>query len=100
MRRGGPPMSVYEVDRPVSYTSYKCYYTDCIPPPDPNTVAPKSERPAVFDYWSTSGLWNMSEDGYVSNSIGSYGVPQDFDNVRIEFGVYHNRLKLRICSNN
>ena len=85
-RRGGPSMSVYEVDRGVSYTSYKCYYEDCIPPPDPNTVPPKSERPAVFDYWSSSGLWNMSEDGYVSNTDGSYGVPQDLDNVRIEVG--------------
>ena len=79
-------MSVYDVDRPYSFTSYKCYYTDCIPPPDPDTVPPKSQRPAVFDYWHEVALWNMSDDGYVSNSGGSYGVPQDLDNVRIEFG--------------
>lgn len=83
-------MPVYEVDRSVSFTSFKCYYTDCIPPPDPDTVPPKSERPAVFDYWSDTTLWNVSDDGYVTNSLGSYGVPQDYDNVRIAAGMLHN----------
>ena len=30
----------------------------------------------------------MSADGYISNSLGSYGVPQELDCVRIEFGKY------------
>ena len=28
----------------------------------------------------------MSVDGYISNSLGSYGVPQDMTNVSILFG--------------
>ena len=87
-RRSKRGMSIYDVDRPLSYTSYKCYYTDCIPPPDPDSLPPKNQRPADFDYWHDIALWNMSADGYISNSLGSYGVPQDLDNVRIEFGKY------------
>ena len=88
-------MSLYDIDRALSFTAYKCYYTDCIPPPDPDTVAPKAMRPAVFEYWFDTTLWNVSADGYVSNTYGSYGEPQDFDNVRIEFG----RLKLTFALN-
>ena len=87
-RRSKRGMSIYDVDRPLQYTSYKCYYTDCIPPPDPDTLPPKNQRPADFVYWHDIALWNMSADGYISNSLGSYGVPIDMDNVRIEFGKY------------
>ena len=70
----------------MTFTAFKCYYKDCIPPPDPDTVAPLAERPAVFDYWDDVTLWNMSSDGYLVNLGGSNGVPQDYDNVRVEFG--------------
>ena len=79
-------MSTYSIDRPLSFTAYKCYYKDCIPPPDPDTIPPPTQRPAVFVYWNTASLWNTSADGYVVNTGGSYGVPQNYDDVRIEFG--------------
>ena len=77
---------MYDIDRSLKFTAYKCYYKDCIPPPDPDTVLPKAERPAVFKYWNDATLWNVSSEGYVSNVLGSYGVPQDFDKVKVEFG--------------
>ena len=76
----------YGIDRPLSFTAFKCYYTDCIPPPDPDTVAPLPERPAVYDFWDDVNLWNVSSDGYLVNIGGSSGIPQDYDNIRVEFG--------------
>lgn len=89
-------MSTYTVDRPLSFTSYKCFYTDCIPPPDPNTIPPAESRPQNFEYWDDLTLWNNSvDDNYVSNHGGSYGIPQDYDNVRIAYGIMH--IKLITC---
>lgn len=83
-RRG---MSTYSIDRPLSFTTYKCYYDNCIPPPDPNTIPPASMRPVDFEYWDDTTLWdNSTNDSYVSNYGGSYGIPQDYNNVRIAFG--------------
>lgn len=80
-------MSVYNIDRPLQLTSYKCYYKDCIPPPDPDTIPPATERPLDFDIWDDTTLWNNSNnDSFISNIGGSYGTPQDYDNVRIAFG--------------
>ena len=79
-------MPIYGVDRALTFTAFKCYYKDCIPPPDPDTIPPATQRPAVFDYWNDATLWNMSSDGYLVNVGGSSGVPQDYDDVRIEFG--------------
>lgn len=80
-------MSTYSFDRPLSFTAFKCFYTDCIPPPDPNTIPPAASRPAEFDYWDDSTIWNMT-DGYLSNIVGTDGVPQDYDNVRIVSGTF------------
>lgn len=80
-------MSTYSVDRVLNFKSYKCYYADCIPPPDPDTIPPASSRPLDFEYWDDTSLWNISSnDSFVSNVGGSYGIPVDYDNVRIEFG--------------
>ncbi|XP_045210443.2 fibrocystin-L-like isoform X2 [Mercenaria mercenaria] len=88
-RRSSPGMSTYSVDRAVSFTAYKCYYENCIPPPDPDTVPPATERPLDFDIWDDTTLWNNSNnDSFVSNTGGSYGLPQDYDDVRITFGSW------------
>ncbi|KAK3587658.1 hypothetical protein CHS0354_042441 [Potamilus streckersoni] len=51
-KRGG---SIYNVDREFpKFSAFKCFYTDCIPPQDPNTIPPLDSRPAVFDYWSNA----------------------------------------------
>ncbi|XP_053372863.1 fibrocystin-L-like [Mercenaria mercenaria] len=88
-RRSSPGMTAHSVDRPVSFTAYKCYYENCIPPPDPDTVPPATERPLDFDIWDDTTLWNNSNnDSFVSNTGGSYGLPQDYDDVRIAFGSW------------
>ncbi|XP_052805044.1 fibrocystin-L-like isoform X2 [Mya arenaria] len=84
-RRG---LSTIAMDRPLSFTAYKCFYTDCIPPPDPDTVPPAVSRPPEFGYWDDATIWNMTEDGYLINIGGSSGIPQDYDNVKISFGTW------------
>lgn len=75
-------------DRPFSFSSFKCYYKDCIPPPDPNTIPPAPTRPLSYDYWDDTSIWNMT-DGYMTN-IGENGtgLPQDYDNVRILYETW------------
>lgn len=73
-------------ERSVSFSAFKCFYANCIPPPDPNTVPPATGRPAEFDYWDDATIWNTTVDGYLVNTGGSAGIPQDFDNVKIAFG--------------
>ena len=79
-------MATYSVDRPFGFTTYKCFYDDCIPPPDPDTIPPADTRPANFKYWSDTSLWNTSLDGYVTSEGGAYGIPQNYDNVKIIAG--------------
>lgn len=86
-RRSRRGMSTYTFDRPFSFTAFKCFYDDCIPPPDPNTIPPALDRPADFDYWDDTSLWNMT-DGYLTNILGTDGIPVDYDNVRIATGEY------------
>ena len=88
-------MSTYTVDRPYDYTSFKCFYPDCIPPPDPETVPPATERPLNFKYWHDTSLWNKTGDSnsstdiFVTSDGGSYGEPQELDNVRIVSGKFN-----------
>lgn len=81
-------MDSFAIDRPFGFTVFKCYYTDCIPPPDPDTVPPVTSRPFDFDYWDNPVIWNVVSDGYYTN-VGSNGsgIPQDYDSVRILFGA-------------
>ena len=71
----------------MAFKSYKCFYVDCIPPPDPNTIPPQ-ERPADFDFYHDTSIWNNTNDGYITNNLGggSYGLPQAMDNVKVVFG--------------
>jgi hypothetical protein len=88
------------VDRPVTFTAYKCFYENCIPPPDPDTVPPATERPLDFDVWDDTTLWNISNidnETFVSTEGGTYGLPTDFDNVRIAAGKKLKIFKYLIC---
>ncbi|KAL4228553.1 Fibrocystin-L [Mactra antiquata] len=83
----GASMASYDNDRPYSFSSFKCFYPDCIPPPDPDTIPPAKSRPLDFEIWDST-LWNLTEDGYIVNEEGSSGVPADYDNVRIAAGTW------------
>ncbi|WAR05573.1 PKHL1-like protein, partial [Mya arenaria] len=67
-------MSTYSVDRVYGFTAYKCFYEDCIPPPDPDTIPPTTSRPADFDYWNDATMWNVTDDDYVTNVGGITGT--------------------------
>ena len=62
-------------DYSVSFRAYKCYFLDCKAPVDPNTVAPVTERPYDFQYWSESSTWQNAS-----------GVPKDGGDVTISKG--------------
>ncbi|XP_045208899.2 fibrocystin-L-like [Mercenaria mercenaria] len=76
-------------DIPFSLHVLKCLFKDCIPPPDPNTVAPDNSRPFSFQYWHDRTIWNLTSDGYITN-VGEIGteIPQDYDDVRILFNTW------------
>ncbi|KAI8520672.1 Fibrocystin-L [Branchiostoma belcheri] len=77
------------VTRPVQLRVYRCYYAQCIPPPDPNTLPPARERPEEFDLWSDPESWQGTEEGWGGNyGNGAYGLPQDGDDVKIPGGKW------------
>ncbi|XP_050416785.2 fibrocystin-L [Patella vulgata] len=45
---------VYDTDRAYDFKAFRCYYTDCIPPPDPTTVL---TRPNTSMLWSDDNTW-------------------------------------------
>ncbi|XP_078617867.1 fibrocystin-L-like isoform X2 [Branchiostoma floridae x Branchiostoma japonicum] len=77
------------VTRPVQLRVFRCYYAQCIPPPDPNTLPPARERPEDFDLWSNPESWQGTEEGWGGNyGNGAYGLPQDGDDVKIPGGQW------------
>ncbi|KAK3107766.1 hypothetical protein FSP39_021797 [Pinctada imbricata] len=82
-KRGSPKPAIGGNARSVTFSAYKCYFPDCIPPPDPNTLPPPS-RPAEPQLWSNVSLWNTSDSGAITNNgAGQSGLPQDGDSVTI-----------------
>jgi hypothetical protein len=72
------------VDNVYYFHFYKCQYDNCVTPPDPCTVPPAPTRPLNYDYWHEELIWELKEDGYVTNDVVTgTQVPQDYDNVRI-----------------
>ena len=46
------------IDVPVSFTSYRCLYKNCIPPPPPEPPSPLPPgRPNVTNLWSDQSIW-------------------------------------------
>ena len=84
-KRGSGAMPVYlDVDRDAHMMAYKCYYTDCIVPPDPDTVPPSDQRAANATMWSNtaSWAWTASQTEFGGNG----GLPQAGDKVKIPKG--------------
>jgi hypothetical protein len=85
------------VNRPWDFSAYKCFYPDCIPPPDKDFQEPADERQNPFYLWDNLTMWNATEDGFISNSAGLegiYGIPKTYDSVKIITG----RLYLDTCT--
>ena len=68
---------------------HRCFYSDCIPPPDPSTLPPSDSRPDYASFWDETASWADTEDGWGGNyGDDSYGPPLDGDDVIIPSGVY------------
>lgn len=79
-KRSSPKPSVNSVDRPMNVDSFKCYFKDCITPPDPDTIPPTCTRPSDAQVWSDTAIWDVDADGYVSNvGSGTHGLPKAGD---------------------
>jgi hypothetical protein len=88
-KRGSGAMPIYEEDRDSYVTAYKCYYTDCIPPPDPDTIPPTCTRPSNATKWSDVASWQSAEAGWGGNlGNGAFGLPKQGDKVKIPKGQY------------
>ena len=78
--------------------SYKCYFKDCIPPPDPDTIPPTCARASDAMTWSDATIWDVDSDGYVTNTgSGTHGLPVAGEKVKIlkglfNFGFIHKML--------
>ncbi|XP_053388767.1 fibrocystin-L-like isoform X2 [Mercenaria mercenaria] len=72
------------VDTQIHFKIYKCFYVDCVPPPDPDKTPPSKHRPLSFHYWHDTSIWKRWSDGYMKNvGKNGAGLPRDFDNVEI-----------------
>ncbi|XP_048777455.2 fibrocystin-L-like isoform X3 [Ostrea edulis] len=88
-KRGSGAMPVYAEDRDCSVTAFKCYYTDCVPPPDPDTIPPTCTRPSNATKWSDVATWQTAAPGWGGNlGNGQYGLPQQGDKVKIPKGYW------------
>ncbi|XP_060603397.1 fibrocystin-L-like isoform X3 [Ruditapes philippinarum] len=86
------------VDNVYYFHFYKCQYDNCVTPPDPCTVPPAPTRPLNYDYWHEELIWELKEDGYVTNDVVTgTQVPQDYDNVRI---LIHTWVMVNLTSIN
>ncbi|XP_062600839.1 fibrocystin-L-like [Saccostrea cucullata] len=68
----------------VNFNAYKCFFPNCQPPPDPNTVPPEESRPDHAVLWSEKETWADAEEGWGGNKgNGEYDLPVDGDSVKI-----------------
>ena len=49
-------------DRPITLNVYRCYYENCIIPPDPATLPPGTTRPDYAVMWSAMASWQYDAD--------------------------------------
>jgi hypothetical protein len=72
----------------INFNVYKCFFKDCRPPPDPNTVPPEDTRPDDAVLWSVKETWSDAEEGWGGNlGGGQYDLPVDGDSVKIPTGI-------------
>lgn len=86
-KRGSGAMPIYAEDVDSFMTAFKCYYTGCVPPPDPDTIPPTCTRPSNATKWSDLATWQTAETGWGGNlGNGLYGLPKQGDKVKIPKG--------------
>lgn len=86
-RRGSGAMPIYTEDVDSFMTAFKCYYTGCVPPPDPDTIPPTCTRSSNATKWSDLASWQTAEAGWGGNlGNGLYGLPKQGDKVKIPKG--------------
>lgn len=76
----------------------KCFFTNCIPPPDPETTPPPTSRPTPFSYWNDD-IWtlNTATNVYEARLDGTGGPPPTGSDVLITSGTYsHYNLSLTV----
>ncbi|XP_060084827.1 fibrocystin-L-like, partial [Ylistrum balloti] len=56
-KRGSPALPTGIASISFDFQAFKCFYANCTPPPDPNTVPPVTQRPSDFVYWSEANSW-------------------------------------------
>ncbi|XP_021354106.1 fibrocystin-L-like [Mizuhopecten yessoensis] len=75
-KRSSPSLQGAPTAQSFNFQAFKCFYTNCTPPPDPNTVPPVTQRPTDFVYWSASNSWT-----WLSNTLPEAGtdltIPKD-----------------------
>ena len=49
-------------DRSITLNVYRCYYENCIIPPDPATLPPGTTRPDYAVMWSAMASWQYDAD--------------------------------------
>ncbi|XP_021369085.1 fibrocystin-L-like isoform X2 [Mizuhopecten yessoensis] len=57
-KRSSPSVKSNNQTYPVNLQAYTCFYTNCTPPPDPNTVPPAATRPTSAVLWSSPESWS------------------------------------------
>lgn len=78
----------------INFKVYKCFFKNCEPPPDPNTVPPVETRPDDAVLWSDKETWSDAEEGWGGNKGGGqYDLPVDGDSVKIPKGIVINTGK-------
>ncbi|XP_021347967.1 fibrocystin-L-like [Mizuhopecten yessoensis] len=68
-KRGSPALPVGAASISFDFQAFKCFYANCTPPPDPNTVPPVTQRPSEFVYWSESNSWT-----WLNNTLPEAGT--------------------------
>ncbi|KAG9339164.1 hypothetical protein JZ751_024022 [Albula glossodonta] len=84
LRRRRASVDPAVMDVVVNFQVYRCFFKDCIPPPQPPpaTLSPvPSRRPANFVYWSNESFWKSSPEN-------KFSMPVEGDDVIIPPGVW------------
>ena len=66
-------------DKAVAIDMYKCFYTDCILPPDANTDPPARSRQSYVVQWSDADIWQEYDpefpNVFMANQSEDPGIP-------------------------